>query len=145
MYRIIFRPTSGEGVDEAIVPHLNPFARLLERGQDGTVRLPDRRVVRLSELVSVAQLDASGQVTGAWEVRRAGLDGRHDWRLAWRDVAALTAGLTPEQPAWGPVWEAVDALEAAWRARDAVAWALARAGLVRVRQGAMPTRQAEVA
>ncbi len=140
-FRLAWREAPDAPLAEADVPHLAPLERAVEAGRDGLVRLPDGRRLAPSALVSIAELDEAGRTIGAWEVRSHGLDGRHDWRQAWREVAHATHGVTREEARWRTVVEALDGLDGAYRRRDALMWRAARARLNR----ALASAGAEVA
>jgi hypothetical protein len=128
MYAIVWRPAADESLASVRVPHLEPIRRAVRAGRDGRVRLPDGRVIRPSQVVSIAEIEA-GRVVAAWGVRNHGLDGRHEWRRAWRAAAAATGGLRPGDPRRPAIEAALEALEAAWRDRDPLAWDAAAAAL----------------
>jgi len=133
--RLVWREAPDAPLATADVPHLAPIQRAVEAGRDGSVRLPDGRRIKPSHLVSIAQIDDQGRPVRAWDVRAHGLDGGHDWREAWRDVANVTHGVTPEDVRWRSVIEAVEALDESYRRRDALAWTAARRRLDRALAG----------
>lgn len=93
--------------------------------------------MRPSQLRAVAR---TGQAWAVWRVRDCGLDGTHDWQQAWREVAAVTAGLTPADRRWHQIMETMDLLDFATADRDAIAWAVARAKLTQIVDGRVDGR-----
>ncbi|WP_447859631.1 hypothetical protein [Nitrospira calida] len=132
METIVWRPSPESPLLSAEVPHLEPIRRAIRAGDDRPVRLPDGRRIRPSQLVSAARREPDGRLVAAWAVRRHGLDGAHEWRAAWRRVAAATSGLTPADPRWTRVQETLGTLDAAWTWRDVFAWDAAEATLLAV-------------
>ena len=71
-------------------------------------------------------------------VDRAGPNVRiiKDWLTAWRGLAQMTYGLTPEDPRLQPVLAALDVCDAAFMADDWEAFEQAREGVRRAMEGA---------
>lgn len=134
-FSVAFRPAADQPLADARVPHLDPIRRAIESGQDRVVRLPDGRRIRPSQIISVTRYDEDGRLIEAWEVRSHGLDGRHDWRQAWKEAAAATEDITSDDPRFTAVMAALDRLDAAYRERHALAWLASRAALDRAVAG----------
>lgn len=130
-FRILWRSSLDGPWEEAVVPHLGPLIRAAESGRDGLVRLPDGRTVRPSWIRSVAEYDDASRIRAAWTVPDCGLDGKHDWQQAWREVAAATDGIRADDPRRPAVLEALERLQEAYAARHALQWLNARAALDR--------------
>lgn len=124
-YRIAYRTDSNQVADCA-VPTLAPLRRA--EASDAWVRLPDRARIRPSWLVSIARCE-NGRPVAAWLVSEHGLDGTRSaaekptpsgfsWRQAWREVAAMTEGLTAEDARLPAVLRRLDDLEAAYQVGD---------------------------
>ncbi len=108
------------------------------------VRLTDGQQIPLSRVRSVAAIDDKGRCSAAWTVREHGYDGQGscapgmasdvpdeppaipaplgtvldaavDWRAAWRELAALTYGITAEDPRFAGVMAALHQCDEAYR------------------------------
>lgn len=123
-YRLVYRKDNG-GLGECVVPTLDPVRRAFPTNK--WVRLPNDERIRAGSVRAIGRCD-DDRLTGAWLVADHGLDGSPDetaspafnWTQAWRDVVALTIGLTPDDPRWGTVNAWYDQAEAATQARDAL-------------------------
>ena len=60
---------------------------------------------------------------------------QHDWLAAWRELAELTYGITPEDPRLQPVLTALNVCDVAFVADDWTAFQEARKGIVRAMDG----------
>lgn len=111
-----------------------------------TVILTDGQRLPLVAVRGVAKTDLPGRILAAWETSRHGYDGEGrdrdgkegcvppsvaDWRELWRDVAALTAGITADDVRAAGLLDALQACDEAFRLGDYAAF---QAGALRVRQ-----------
>jgi hypothetical protein len=87
---------------DVVLGGYTPAGRVIAQDEN-TLTVEDGRVVPVSDVVSVAQVDASGQCLGGWLTRSLGLDGCRTHRLAdlsYVDQERLRQLCDFPQPLW---------------------------------------------
>lgn len=140
MFLVAYRRDDGR-LGDCAVPTLDPIRRALASGK--RVRLPNGLSIDPRQVVSVAR-SAGDRMVAAWLVSQHGLDGTReerppdpvsDWRTAWQELAACTAGLTREDPRRPAVLAALARAEAAYVAGDPHGFRAVIAGIARLQDG----------
>jgi hypothetical protein len=140
-YQIVYRADTGESAT-CNVPNMDPIRRAEALGT--LVKLPNGARIKPNAIVSVGRYDGD-RLVAAWLVSAHGLDGTmenasvpsvpatFDWADAWKKIAALTQGVTRDDPRYALIVTCIDQAEAAWRAGDTKQFAANQAKLAALR------------